>query len=288
MSRTRVAAGWMQMVVVASAIAPIIAACSEDTSDPPALLSNAGMKELLSDQWKFTEDSISACMAEAGFDYFPKVFDEDKVAIPTGDDADARFLEFTLTVEEVEEKGFGVSTGLAHDLSSVGAPDRNAAYEASLSPSDYAAYQLALEGGGTGDGCRAEAETAAEEEFAAPVAELTESADFVRTFVMTSAEFERISAGWSTCMAERGWADADVTEFDTVTRDEAQRRLDRIAVDGTSGNEEAGPHAPEYPEDELSAVRQWETEAAVDYVECFGAFRADYGKLLDEAYSRLP
>lgn len=249
-------------------------------------LTNGGLRQLEREQWEYTQRQLSACMKAAGFRYFPTAFDEDQVDIPTGDDRDARYLEVTLTVEDAKRKGFGVVAGVGADR--VGQDervDRNAEYVASLSPSDYAAYTLALDGDRRG--CTKSAATATARKYDAKEETLTSTAERLRTLVFTDPEFERISDGGSTCMAERGWKDAVITEFDGKIRAEAQQRLDAVAITDTDSQEGAEPPAASYPAADLEKVRSFEVGAATDYVECFDKFRPSYQRLLDRAYDKL-
>lgn len=263
----------------------LVSGCSGD-DETPAPLTNDGMRQLEREKWEYTQKELSACMKDAGFRYFPVGFDEDKLDIPTGDDRDARYLEVTLTATDAKQKGFGVVAGGQALSSQDETQDKNAEYATSLSPSDYAAYQLALEG--DGGGCRQSADDAAAKKYEKRLTELTGSADSLRTYVFTSPEFRRISSGWTACMGERGWSDAEITEFDSKIRAEAQQRLDAAAITDSGDDEGTEPPVVRYPPEELDEIRSYEVGAAVDYVECFDKFRGTYEELLDDAYDHLP
>ncbi|WP_166389618.1 hypothetical protein [Nocardioides ochotonae] len=250
-------------------------------AEAPEPLTNAGIRDLVRDKWQYQEEQMAACMKSEGFDYFPREFDEDSLVLPTGNRKDARYMEVTLTVDEVKQKGFGVTTNSGStELSD--REDKNDQYAAGLSHAVYAAYQLALEGE---KGCDATAASAMDKSFQQRESDLERSTETIRTFVFSSAEFAAMSKEWSSCMAQRGWDRANLVEFDSTIREEAQKRMDAIAVPSSSTEE--GPAAIFYPTKELEDIHKYEVGAAVDFVECFDTIRSDYDDLLEQAHERL-
>jgi hypothetical protein len=263
-------------------LSSLVLGCSSDTEEPE-LLTNAGIRQLVREQWQYNQTFLRECLSEAGFEWTAIAFDDEAVLLPTGDNSDARLLDVTLTADEATRNGFGVVVGISKSVGQSQNEDPNSAYAAGLSPAEYSAYLLALDSEG---GCRERADAATEDEFAQTQLELTQSFDQLQSFILSSPEFRQIADQWAACMADRGWDDAVLTDFDQRIREDLDVQLAEVTVTREPEGEGDAP-VRQIPPADLQRIREYETGAAVAYVQCFEPHRADYTELVDAAYETL-
>lgn len=269
--------------VPALIVALLLAVGCAGADEQPELMTNAGLRQLTRDQWNSTQTFIKDCMDERGFEWTVQEFDSEALNMPTGNDPEARILDITLTAEDAQRDGFGVVDGVSDPVGLEPVVDPNAEYRDGLTAAAFSAYLAALDAEG---GCREKADSATEDEFADVIVRFTESVDQLQSVVFDSSEFAEIANGWSGCMAQRGWNDASLLDFDQQIRSEVAAGLESATVVSAAGEEEDAP-VRQVPTQDLQRLREFEVGAAVGYVECFDPYRTAYTELVDAAYSGL-
>ena len=174
------------------------------------------------------EESIAACMHEAGFEYRPHVPTPDQLTF----EPDETVLKGTL--EFAERYGYGVAELPSQGgirFSDFGPDPEQAAYLARMSPTELEAYETALDGrivdGRPGEvitragGCRELARDPgaddAERAFLRGVEE-----EFVRFYrsMSESSAFDELDRDWSECLREAGYTEASPRAAEERVREE--------------------------------------------------------------------
>lgn len=216
-------------VLLALSAAIILISCSESDSDTSSTRWQAGTLFVEAIDWPGTvidqfiaqinhtneiNDLIGECMQESGFEYVVQYTDTNEYIEEFG---------FGLSREQyASEFGFGISRGAVAaeemSLSQRREQDQQRDYLGSLTPAEFDAYKIALEGdpslessedGANGtNGCRAEAHSSLETPLWITHADwLMEVSDELFDTTESDQRLKRLDQQWSNCMSTMGHDD---------------------------------------------------------------------------------
>lgn len=267
-------------VMMTAMVAALVVACSSDSSPEPltesglrSLLIGAGGPEaaaLMARDRLVVEESIVACMAEEGFEYF----------VPSAIVEQPPLREVYASAEYIERYGLGISTQqfrqgglpdglIGYDESNDAVweeDDGNAGYVDALDDATAAAYYEALNGsiGSSGDerrGCRRRALLEAPS-AGAVLASLSEQQAKMEEAIAADERMVRFEQEALACLAEQGF---DLASLDDPIED-FESRIDMLAAEVSYEGDRLifGVEA----EAELQALQDEELLMAAQYERC--------------------
>jgi hypothetical protein len=197
-------------------------------------------------------EAMGECLAEAGFEYFPRERPE------------ATASQFT-SRDEAEEYGYGISLSFFGSDDQPTVTDPNTEYRAGLSSAAQAAYDLAYLGDGNRAGCIQQVQTelyGSSGEVAAPIGELI---DTIRERLRADSRYLDAEADWSACMSRAGYDFRSRDDIQNVLQNSVNELLGAVP---DPDNPNVVTYTDVNPSPEFTALQQRERQIAVADFDC--------------------
>ena len=230
------------------------------------------------DLWNATEQYIQTCMADQGFNYQKRPFEEPKMTSAGG------LSPFPLAEDEARTRGFGITDEI---VAQVTGPENNPTKQTTSSPPEQQSemYEAALYGSGMDtSGCQSLAWEQANAEI--DPTDYTTIVDRIQLVqrIMADPRYTAFWASWSQCMAQQGItaADADALEGDFVDRAARLVTMKDPVFDSVTGLM-ISPPTQVVDMAGAEILKRQEIAAAVASIQCLEPLKGQWESIVNDA-----